>query len=134
MLSPNAAAETEETIKLAKITEDYATCADVALGNFPSDKEAQAAVKLFYKAMISNIEKMLDLEIRADDEVTKLYIDYMGKEIFTGYMLKAFTDVNLRYQTEKKELEEQYNYDWRRVHEELWSKKGCNAIYATFNK
>ena len=123
-------AETEETEKLASITKDYARCADVAFANFPSDKEAQKAVKAFYSAMIKNIQAMVDLEQKAGDENIEVTIELMGKEILTGYMLKGFTEVDSTYQSEKKELNKQYDWDWKRVHKELWSKQGCNAIYS----
>ena len=121
--------ETEETERLASITKDYARCADVALANFPSDKEAQKAVKAFYSEMIKNIQAMVELEQKVGDENIEVTIELMGKEILTGYMLKGFTEVDSIYQSEKKELNKKYDWDWRRVHKELWAKQGCNAIY-----
>lgn len=124
-----ASAETEETGRLASITRDFAKCADVALANFPSDQEAQKAIKIFYSEMIKNIQKMVELEQQASDENLEFFINLMGKEVLTGYMLKGFTNVDSVYQSEKKELMKKHDWDWKRVDKELWSKQGCNTIY-----
>lgn len=127
-------AETKETERLATITKDHAKCADVALGNFPSDEEAQEAIKTFYKAMIVNVEKIVALESESKSETTAFFLDVMGKKVFIGYLLKGFSEVDDQYKTEKKQLKKQFNYDWRQVNEKLWKDKGCNAIHASLSK
>lgn len=127
-------ADTKETIRLAKITEDYAKCVDVALGNFSSDKEAQYTIKVLYKAMISNIEKMVDLERESKNESTIFFLDIMGEEVFTGYLLRSFTELDAQYKTQKQKLSEQFDHDWRKVNQQLWSTQGCNAIYVNLSQ
>lgn len=127
-------AETKETERLATITKDYAKCADVALGNFPSDEEAQKAIKTFYKAMIVNVEKIVAVESESENETTAFFLEVMGKNVFIGYLLKGFSEVDDQYKTEKKQLKEQFNYDWRQVNETLWKDKGCNAIHLSLSK
>lgn len=121
--------ETKETERLTAITTDYAKCADVVLANFPSDKEAQEVIKVFYSKMIENIQKIIDLERKSGSENINITLDLMGRDILTGYMLKSFTEVDSNYQSSKKELKQKYEWDWRKVHKELWLKQGCNAIY-----
>lgn len=98
--------ETKETERLGRVTEQYGRCADVVLGNFDTDKKAQNAASLFYKAMIKNISSMIEIEKGQGHESTLIFIDIMGKDIFTGYLLRAFADVNEAYQKEKKSLQE----------------------------
>ncbi|KZY64747.1 hypothetical protein A3737_14245 [Oleiphilus sp. HI0065] len=131
--SLNAYAESKETERLAQVTLDYAKCADVALGNFTSDEKAQEAIKVFYKAMIKNVENMLVLESASKNESTEYFLDIMGKDVFVGFMLKGFSEVGPQYKDEKKKLTKELNYDWRLVNERLWSKQGCNAIYGSLS-
>ena len=126
--------ETKETEHLGRITEQYGRCADVVMGNFDTDKKAQDAARLFFKAMIKNISSMIEIEKRQGHESTLLFIDIMGKDIFTGYLLRAFADVNEAYQKEKKSLQETNNWDWKRTDKQLWSKYGCDAIYKGLSK
>lgn len=126
--------ETKETERLGRITEQHGRCADVVLGNFYADKEAQDATGLFFKAMTKNISSIIEIEKRQGHESTLFFIDIMGKDIFTGYLLRAFADVNEAYQNEKKSLQETNNWDWKRTHKQLWSKYGCDAIYKGLSK
>ena len=121
--------ETKETENLGRITQQYGRCADVALGNFDTDKKAQDAIGRFFKAMIKNISSIIEIEKRQGHESTVLSLDIMGKDILTGYLLRAFADVNETYQQEKKSLQETNNWDWERTHQQLWRKYGCDAIY-----
>ncbi|MBR9868275.1 MAG: hypothetical protein GYB20_13505 [Oceanospirillales bacterium] len=134
LLTINAQAETEQTEKLASITKDYAKCADVAVGNFTSDKQAQDSIRAFYKAMILNIKKLIALESEPENEAIDYFEEIMGREAFVGFLLKGYSDVDLQYQDEKKSLKEKYDFDWQRVHKVLWVKQGCNAIYSSLQK
>lgn len=127
-------AETEETERLAKITEDYAKCADVVLGNFPSDQEGQQAIKTFFQAMLSNVEKMVALESQSENDSARFLLDIMGKDVFTGFLLKGFSEVDEHYKTSKQQLSAQLNHDWRLVNQRLWARQGCNAIYVGLQK
>ena len=126
--------ETKETESLGRITEQYGRCADVALGNFDTDKKAQDAGSLFFKAMIKNIRSMIEIEQSQGHENTLLFINMVGKDIFTGYLLRAFADGNEAYKKEKESLQETNNWDWTRTHKQLWSKYGCDAIYKGLSK
>ena len=129
VISVSSIAETKESERLLSIAKDYAKCADVALGNFPSDEESQKAVKIFYSQMIDIIRKVVDAEEKSSDERVSFSIDLMGKEILIGFMLKSVTEVDPAYQKAKKDLKKSYEWEWRPVHKELWSKHGCNAIF-----
>jgi hypothetical protein len=121
--------ETKETEDLALITEQYGRCADVALGNFDTEKKAQDAGILFFRAMIKNISSMIEIEKRQGKEFNVLLLNALGKEVFTGFLLKSFADVNETYQKEKKSLQEANKWDWKRTNQQLWRKHGCDAIY-----
>ncbi len=121
--------ETKETEDLARITEQYGRCADVVLGNFDTDKKAQDAVGLFYKAMIKNINSMIEIEKKQGHESIILLLNIMGKDVLSGYLLRAFADDKEAYRKEKKSLEETNNWDWKHTHQQLWSKYGCDAVY-----
>jgi len=58
----------------------------------------------------------------------------VGKDIFTGYMLRAIADGNDAYKKEKASLQETNNWDWKRTNKQLWSKYGCDAIYKNLSK
>ena len=127
--SNSYSSETKETERLGRATEQYGRCADVVLGNFDTDKKAQDAGGLFFKAMIKNIRSMIEIEQSQGHESTLVFINMMGIDVFTGYLLRTFTDVNEAYQKEKKALQETNNWDWKRTHKQLWNKYGCDAIY-----
>ena len=121
--------ETKETEALGRITEQYGRCADVAFGNFETNKKAQDAFGHLFKAMVKNISSIIEIEKAQGDERITLFFDIMGKEVFTGYLLRAFADVNETFRKEKKSLMEENNWNWERTHQQLWSKYGCDAIY-----
>lgn len=127
-------AETEETERLAKITEEYAKCADVVLGNFPSGQQSQQVIKAFFKAMLSNVEKMVALERQSENDSARFFLDIMGKDVFTGFLLKGFSELDEHYKASKQQLNAKFNHDWRLVNQQLWAKQGCNAIYVSLPK
>ena len=129
--SANTFSETEETNRLAPITKDLARCADVLLGNFENEKDSKAALKTFYSKMIENVTSMVELEKNSGK--TKRFLEIMPKQILIGFILRSFVDIDQDYQTQKQSLYEQYDWDWKKVNRELWSKQGCNAIYGTIN-
>lgn len=123
-------AETKQTLDIGKVTQDYANCLDAVLGNFNSDNEAQAAMKKFYAAIISNTETIINNELKANHEGTKLFLEmFQDKKIFTGYMVAKFAEPDQLYLTLKKDLNKINNFDWRMTNQSLWSSNGCNAIY-----
>jgi hypothetical protein len=83
---------------------------------------------------VVNIEKIVALESESENEKTAFFLEVMGKNVFIGYLLKGLSEVDDEYKTEKKQLMEQFNYDWRRVNEKLWKDKGCNAIHLSLSK
>ncbi len=119
---------------MASITTDYAKCTDVALANFETDEKTQKAVEVFYSAMIKNIRRIIDLEEKEGSEKVTFSIDLMGKEVLVGYLLKSFTEVSTKYQSDKKAMKENNEWDWRQTNKELWSRHGCNTIYNSLKK
>lgn len=122
--------KSEDTSLLEAVTENYAVCADVALGNFDSDEEGQQAIKKLYKAMIVNIRKMISLELIGSKSM-QFFQDVLGNEGLVGYMLRGVSEFDEYYQLEKQNLRHALNYDFRQTHKQLWSKHGCDAIYAS---
>jgi hypothetical protein len=127
-------ADTKETEILAKVTEDYAKCADVALGNFTSDEKSQQAIRVFFKAMLSNVEMIVAIESKSENESLNFFLDVMGKDVYTGFLLKGLSELDESYKISKQQLSVQFNHDWRLVNENLWAKQGCNAIYVGLQK
>lgn len=121
--------ETKETEELGRITEQYGRCVDVVSGNFDSKKKSQDAGSRFFRAMIQNISSMIEIERKQGHESTVLFLNMVGKEVFTGYLLRGFSEVSETYQKEKNSLLEANNWDWKRTDQQLWRKYGCDAVY-----
>lgn len=132
--SNSYSSETKETERLRRVTEQYGRCADATQGGFGTDKEIQDAAGLFLKAMVKNIRSMNEIELSQGNEGIIPFINLLGKDIATGYLLKAIADGGNAYQQEKRSLAETNNWDWKRTYKQLWSKYGCDAIYKGLSK
>ena len=117
---------------LFKINQQYSVCSDVAQSNFDTEQEAFVAVGIFTRAIIKNLNIILDDMLQNDemDGTMNRFIEITGsRDIVIGHMLKSVADNNTEFNAEKNELKKALNYDWREVHAKLWSKYGCDAIY-----
>jgi hypothetical protein len=115
--------------RLGKVTEQYAKCLDNTLGNFAKEAEAQAAARRFSAAMLRNVRSIVAQERTKPNPTTMFWLETLGEEAFVGYLFKSFSDVSEEYRAERQVLEKHNKFDWRRTHQQLWSKYGCDAIH-----
>jgi len=134
MVCGAAIAETDDTERLSAITEDYAKCADVAVGNFNDDVKIKEAMNVLFDGMTKNIYVMIENEIADKNGKTADFVELVGKDIAVGYLLKGFVDVNPSYKEEKEIIVKENNGDWRAASKILWKRNGCNAIYESLKK
>jgi hypothetical protein len=116
--------------RLGRATEQYAKCLDNALGNFAKESDAQAAARRISAAMLRNIRSIVAQERTKPNPTTSFWLETLGEEAFVGYLFKSFSDVSEEYRAERQGLQNQNNFDWRRTHQQLWSKYGCDAIHS----
>jgi polysaccharide pyruvyl transferase WcaK-like protein len=122
--------ESTETERLARVTEQQARCAAVAVGNFPTDKKTQEAVAHLYQAMLKNVRRMIAAERTRGSKKIEAFSDILEPDVFAGYMLRAFADGDEKFRRERDALREARDFDWRSVNKELWAKHGCDAVIA----
>jgi hypothetical protein len=134
MLCSAAQAADGASDRLGKATEQYAKCLDNALGNFATETEAQAAARRISAAMLRNIRSIVAQERTKPNSTITFWLETLGEEAFVGYLFKSFSDVSEEYRTERQGLEKQNNFDWRRTHQQLWSKYGCDAIHSQLSR
>lgn len=119
----------KEFDRLAAIAADYSRCVNVVLANFESDDESRKVSKLFFREIIKNVGKMVDLELAAGDAKFVYNVDVMGRDVLVGYLVKSFADGGDEERSAAKKLNEENNWDWRKTNKQLWSAYGCSTIY-----
>ncbi|WP_394201415.1 hypothetical protein [Shewanella waksmanii] len=134
MLSLNSYAKPDSAEQFYAVNQDYAKCLDVTLGNFESDTQAQKAMSKFYSAITDNTDKLIALQLQANDETMLLFLEMLqDRKILLGYMVAIMSEPDKAFEAEKERLKKTYDFDWKIVHQELWSLNGCNAIYSSFD-
>ncbi|EHK7543361.1 hypothetical protein ICR46_003716 [Vibrio cholerae] len=127
-------ANTDSAEQLYEANQDYAKCLNVVLGNFKSDAQAQKAMSKFYRAITNNTEKLLELELQANDERMLVFLEMLqDRKVLLGYMVAKMSEPDKVFEAEKAQLKKTYSFDWRLVHQELWRTNGCNAIYGSLD-
>lgn len=128
-LSSESYADTLDTERLSDISKSYARCAQAAIGNFKSDEESQKAMKVFYRAMITNAYMMIDLGKESNSESFQFLNEVMRREMLAGYFLRSFFEKDPKDETKLRDLLITYKLDIGLVNKQLWSDWGCSAIY-----
>ncbi|MGF1697913.1 hypothetical protein L4C54_19820 [Vibrio lamellibrachiae] len=120
--------------QLYTVNQDYAKCLDVTLGNFKSDAQAQKAMSKFYRAITANTDKILELQLQANDEVMQTFLEMLqDRQILLGYMVAKMSEPDKAFEVEKDEQKKAFYFDWKLVNQELWRTNGCNAIYRSLD-
>ncbi|MDC5842517.1 hypothetical protein OPW33_24635 [Vibrio europaeus] len=133
-VSLSSHADIDSAEQLYKVNQDYAKCLDVTLGNFTSDVQAQKAMSKFYRAITVNTDKILGLQLQANDEAMQTLLEMLqDRQILLGYMVAKMSEPDKAFEIEKGKLKKAYDFDWKLVHQELWTTNGCNAIYRSLN-
>lgn len=117
---------------LRKLNITYAKCNSVATGSSITDKAAQIELsKTFFSRMLANHKKMVELVLESEPKAFSFYTELMTADMLaTFFMGTNIAEVNEMVKEDKESLYKKYDFDWKKVHAQLWDTYECSEIYS----